>query len=148
MGIYKVQQCERTKLEQFLGKIQLSNTFKNIGIFTAILSFIALTSIKFIEGEPSWLQPVLKHIMLIGLLITSLSKEKIEDELIENLRSKSYALAFIIGVLYTLAQPLVNYIVDIILGKEDVPSHIGYVQVLLLLLLIQVMFFEVLKRNR
>ena len=77
-----------------------------------------------------------------------LSKEKIEDELIEVLRSKSYALAFIIGVLYTLFQPLANFIVDFVLGKQDTPTEIGYVQVLLFMLLIQVGFFELLKRTR
>jgi hypothetical protein len=86
--------------------------------------------------------------MIVGLLIISISREKIEDELIESLRSKSYALAFIIGVIYTMLQPVVNYVVDLMLGKQEEVGNIYYFEVLLFMLLIQVMFFEVLKRNR
>jgi hypothetical protein len=148
MNIKKVEACELTKLERFLNKVQLPSFYKNIGLGLLVISFIVLTILKFIDEEDLWVRPALKQAMLIGLLIISLSKEKIEDELIESLRSKSYALAFIIGVLYTLFQPLANYIVDLFLGKQDGPTEIGYVQVLLFMLLIQVGFFELLKRNR
>ena len=134
MNIKNAEQCERTKIEQFLNKVQLPHSFKNIGIAVVVLSFVVLTVFKFIDDEALWIRPFLKHAMLIGLLVISLSREKIEDELIEVLRSKSYALAFIIGVGYTLMQPLANYVVDFVLGKEDTPTEIGYVQVLLFIL--------------
>ena len=142
------QKCERTKLEQFLNKVQLPNSYRKVGFGIVVVSFIVLVVFKFIEGEPLWTKQFLKQAMIIGLLIISLAKEDIEDELIETLRSKSYALAFIIGVGYTMLQPLANYVVDLILGKQDAPTEIGYVQVILFMLLIQVGFFEVLKRNR
>lgn len=148
MNLNKTASCERTKLERFLNKVQLPHFYKNIGLGLLLLSFIVLTISKFVEFEVQWIPPVMNHAMLIGLLIISLSREKIEDELIETLRSKSYALAFIIGVLYTLMQPLANYFVDFILGKQEGPTEIGYVQVLLFMLLIQVGFFELLKRTR
>ena len=148
MDLKKMNACESTKLERFLNKVQLPHLYKKIGISIVVLSFILLTVIKFIDGEPSWIRPILKQAMLVGLLIVSLSREKIEDELIETLRSKSYALAFIIGVLYTMLQPMANYIVDIVLGRGDASNNMGYVQVLLFMLLIQVIFFEVLKRSR
>ena len=148
MNIHKAEKCERTKLEQFLNKVQLPQYCKKIGITIAALSFAAMIILKFIDNEALWINPFFKHALLIGLLIISLSREKIEDELITVLRSKSYALAFIIGVLYTLFQPIANYIVDFILGKQDTPTEIGYIQVLLFMLLIQVGFFELLKRNR
>ena len=142
------QKCERTKLEQFLSKVQLPNSFRKVGFGIVVASFLVMVGFKFIEGEPLWTKQFLKQAMIIGLLIISLAKEDIEDELIETLRSKSYALAFIIGVGYTMLQPLANYVVDLILGKQDAPTEIGYVQVILFMLLIQVGFFEVLKRNR
>lgn len=148
MNLKKAEACERTKLERFLNKVQLPHFYKNIGIGLALLSFIALIMLNLVDDEALWLPPALKHAMLIGLLIISLSREKIEDELIETLRSKSYALAFIIGVLYTLFQPVANYIVDFFLGKQEGPTEIGYIQVLLFMLLIQVGFFELLKRSR
>ena len=148
MILKETEKCERTKLEQFLNKVQLSNSYKKIGFLITVLSFVVMIAFKFIDDEPLWIKQILKQAMIIGLLIISLSKERIEDELIESLRSKSYALAFIIGVGYTMLQPLANYIVDLILGKQDSPTEIGYVQVILFMLLIQVGFFEVLKRNR
>ena len=142
------QKCERTKLEQFLNKVQLPNSYRKVGFGIVAVSFIVLVVFKFIEGEPLWTKQFLKQAMIIGLLIISLAKEDIEDELIETLRSKSYAMAFIIGVGYTMLQPLANYVVDLILDKTNAPTEIGYVQVILFMLLIQVGFFEVLKRNR
>ena len=58
------------------------------------------------------------------------------------------AFVFIIGVIYIMLQPLVNSVVDFILGTNAQPDNLGYVQVLLFMLLIQVGFFEILKRNR
>lgn len=148
MNLKSIQECERTKLEKFLNKFQLPHVYKKIGIGAVVLSFVLLTIIKFTDNEPSWMRLSLKHLMLVGLLVISISREKIEDELIESLRSKSYALAFIIGVIYTMLQPAVNYVADLILDKQEEIRHIYYFEVLLFMLLIQVMFFEVLKRNR
>ncbi|MFC4721317.1 hypothetical protein ACFO5O_03205 [Geojedonia litorea] len=148
MKLHKLEACERTKLERFLNKVQLPHLYKSIGLAVVLLSFIGLTIIKFTQDNPDWVRPLLRQGMLIGLLVISLSREKIEDELIETLRSKSYALAFIISVVYTMLQPLVNYVVDLILVEKETPKDIGYVQVLLFMLLIQVMFFELLKRTR
>lgn len=148
MKLKNAEICERTKLEQFLSKVQLSHRFKKLGFGIVILSFIGITGSKFIDDVPNWFIQVLKHAMLVGLLIISLSKEKIEDELIETLRSKSYSLAFIIGVGYTMLQPLANFAVDLVLGEQNETQIIGHVQVLLFMLLIQVGFYEVLKRSR
>ncbi|MCF7561403.1 hypothetical protein L3X39_12210 [Sabulilitoribacter multivorans] len=148
MNLKSIQECERTKLEKFLSKFQLPHIYKKIGIGTVVLSFILLTVIKFTDNEPSWMRLSLKHLMIVGLLVISISREKIEDELIESLRSKSYALAFIIGVIYTMLQPAVNYVADLIIDSQEEIGNIYYFEVLLFMLLIQVMFFEVLKRNR
>ncbi len=86
--------------------------------------------------------------MLIGLLIVTISREKIEDEFIENLRSKSFSLAFIIGVIYVLAQPLVNYIVSLILQSEKASfEDLGDFQILWFLLVIYLTAFWSLKRR-
>ena len=148
MSFKKVKECERTKLEHFLSKFQLPHPFKKVGAGIVVLSFVLLTVIKFIDTEPSWMRLFLKHVMIVGLLVISISREKIEDELIEILRSKSYALAFIIGVVYTMLQPVVNYVVNMILGTQEEVDNVYYFEVLLFMLLIQVGFYELLKRNR
>ena len=83
MSFKKVSECERTKLESFLDKFQLPNVYKKVGLTVFVLSFLLLTVIKFIDSEPLWVRPGLKQMMLVGLLIISISREKIEDELIQ-----------------------------------------------------------------
>ena len=90
---------------------------------------------------------VLKRVLLIGLLVVSLSKDKEEDEMIVSLRAKSFTLAFVLAVLYSLIQPLVNVLVFYII-KGDMTNGFSYFQVLSFMLMLQIMFFEVLKRNR
>lgn len=148
MNLNESKNCERTKLEQFLNKVQLPHWYKKIGVVILILSFITLLILKFINDVPLWFGIGLKHLMLIALLLISLSREKVEDEMIETLRSKSYALAFIIGVGYSLLQTIANYFVDLFLGRYDFSNDLGHIQVLLFMLLIQVGFFELLKRTR
>ena len=67
-----------------------------------------LIAIKYIDN-PIWLKPFLHGVLLIGLLIISVSKEKIENEFIVSLRSQSYRLAFILAIVYSLVQPLANF---------------------------------------
>lgn len=137
---------ERKRIEK-LNKFQLPSKWKKIGWIIFGVSIILLFARKLITEEV-WLRFLLRHTIILGLLIVSLSKEKLEDEFIDKLRSQSYRLAFIIGVLYSLIQPHVETAVRIVLEKspKDAIDAFSYFQVLILMLLIQVMFFEQLKR--
>lgn len=42
-------------------------------------------------------------ILLMGLLVIYLSKEKVEDEFTDSLRAQSYRLTFLMVILYSLA---------------------------------------------
>ena len=76
----KLSICEREKNQlEKLNKFQLGNQFKKIGLFIAIGTFALMIGRKYIENS-EWLRPILHGVLLIGLLIISLSKEKIEDE--------------------------------------------------------------------
>lgn len=135
---------ERTKLET-LNKFQLANTYKKVGISIVVITFLLLIAKKFVE-VPDWLKPVLSNLLLLGLLIISISKDKVEDEYIDSLRSQSYRLAFVIAIVYSLIQPVTNYIVDFILNKDSAAYHFDYFQILFFMLLIQLMFFRQLKK--
>ena len=63
MNLKKSENCERTKLERFLNKFQLPHPFKKIGFGIAVLGFVMLTVIKFIDSEPIWMPLFLKHVM-------------------------------------------------------------------------------------
>ncbi|QXP62303.1 hypothetical protein [Polaribacter sp. HaHaR_3_91] len=144
MSKLSICERERNQLEK-LNKFQLGNQYKKIGYIIAIGSFVLMIARKYIE-DSDWLEPVLHGVLLIGLLVISLSKEKLEDEFIDSLRSQSYRLAFIMAIVYSLVQPLVNYGVAVLFNQDDKLQGFSYFQVLFFMLIVQLMFFWQLKR--
>ncbi|MBL4605230.1 MAG: hypothetical protein JKY02_06110 [Flavobacteriaceae bacterium] len=135
---------ERSRIEK-MNKFQLAHKFKRIGWYVVAITFLFMIVNKFVD-EPEWVKPLLKNILVIGFLLVSLAKDKIEDEFIDSLRSQSYRLAFVIGVIYSVVQPQVEYIVDYLIDGEDATMGFSYFQVLIFMLLVQIMFFYQLKR--
>lgn len=138
--------CEADSLKK-MKRYQLPNYFKKIGTTLAIGCLILV-----LINKPLWDSEMVrmggKLGMLIGLLIVSISKEKIEDELITQLRMQSYTFAFIWGVLYALFQPFINFMVGrLVEGEATTFELLGDFQILWFLLAIQVMYFAVLKRR-
>lgn len=87
-------------------KIFLPNAFKYVGLAILALLIIGLVTIKL--SDPSLLKEneLLRDgtlgVMSIGLLVIILSKDKIEDERVVQLRFQAFMLAFLFGVLFTL----------------------------------------------
>jgi hypothetical protein len=135
---------ERSQLEK-MNKFQLTHSFKKVGYIIAIGTFMAMIARKYFE-DSEWIRPILNGILLIGLLLISVSKEKLEDEFIESLRSQSYRLAFIMAILYSLAQPLVNFGVAFLFNQDKEIKSFDYFQVLFFMLIVQLLFFWKLKR--
>lgn len=138
--------CERERNQiKKLNKFQLGHQYKKVGYAITISAFVLLILKKYIE-EPHWLKPTLLGLVLVGLLIVSISREKIEDEFIDSLRSQSYRLSFLLVVIYSLVQPLINFGVGYLLNQDDELKSFGYFQVLFFMLIIQLLFFWKLKR--
>ncbi len=132
----------------YLLNFKLPNYYKKIGLAIILISFLFLIAFKFIEGEPEWVRSILQKAMLVGLLVITISREKIEDELVQSLRSKAFSIAFILGVLYVLIQPLVNYGVGILIEPNDTNfEDLGDFQVLWFLLVVYLTAFWSLKRK-
>ncbi|MEN8912538.1 MAG: hypothetical protein ABF257_01695, partial [Polaribacter sp.] len=123
-----------------MNKFQLGMHYKKVGFMIAIGSFVLMIAIKYIDN-PEWLKPFLHGILLIGLLLISVSKEKIEDEYIDSLRSQSYRLAFILAIVYALVQPIVNFGVSYVLQQDNEYESFNYFQVLFFMLIVQLLFF-------
>ena len=86
---------------------------------------------------------------LVGMLIMSISKDKVEDEMTIQLRAQSYMIAFILGVIYALVMPYVEFgVSNMVHNGGKVYKDLGDFQVLLFMLLIQLMFYHNLKRYR
>jgi hypothetical protein len=87
-------------------------------------------------------------VVLVGLLMIAISKEKVEDEMIRTIRGQAFSMAFIAGVIYTLVQPLINYIVAFFVEKDKEPlTDIGDFQVLWFLLTMYLLFFYMIKKR-
>lgn len=97
--------------------------------------------------NPVWLKPILEGVLLMGMLLFSISKDKIEDEYIDSLRSQSYRLAFVFAILYALLQPLVNFVVSYALQQDNEYESFNYFQVLFFMLVVQLLFFWKLKKQ-
>ena len=136
---------ERKQLEK-MNKFQLGNPYKKLGFTVTITSFVLIIAIKYIDN-PVWLKPFLHGILLISLLLISVSKEKIEDEYIDSLRSQSYRLAFILAIVYALLQPIVNVVVSYVLQQDNEYESFNYFQVLFFMLIVQLLFFWKLKKQ-
>ena len=146
MDAKSFMECERKSLER-MKRYQLPNSFKKVGIGIIILSLVAIIANK-LSIDNAELTLTAKYGILVGLLVISISKEKIEDELITSLRMQSYTFAFIAGVVITLlSNPLVNFIANLISDEQQqVFEGVGDWQILWMLLSIQVFYFEFLKR--
>ncbi|WP_298420926.1 hypothetical protein [uncultured Kordia sp.] len=127
----------------------LPHTFKKIGIVLVVVSILFMFARKLLDIEvATTLKFILKRVVLIGLLMVAISKEKIEDEMIRTIRGQAFKMAFIAGVVYTLIQPLINYIVAFFVEKDKEPlSDVGDFQVLWFLLTMYLLFFYMIKKR-
>lgn len=134
--------CERKDINK-LKKYQLPNQAKNIGWLILCVAFIAL----FFTTKDTSSKLIAKYSILIGLLIISISKEKIEDELIKSLRMQSFTFAFIFAVFITITNPLFSYLANFVFAEQqEIFSGIGDWIILWMLLSVQVFYFERLKK--
>ncbi len=146
MALNTFLSCESKEIIK-MRKYQLPNHYKRVGLWVAVISFLSLFVNKF-SVDLEIYRIIARYGLLIGMLLISISKEKVEDEFIAQLRMQSFSVAFILGVLYTLILPLVDYSVDLAFGdKEAMLKNMGDFSILWILLSVQVLYFELLKRG-
>ena len=141
--------CERERLNKIV-KFRLPNRFLKIGIIISVMAIISMFVRAFaLEGDVFWLKELSKKALLIGMLLMSLSKDKEEDEMIVALRAQSYAIAFVVGVVYALVMPYVELgVSQVVNDAPQAYKDLGDFQVLVFMLMIQLLFFHNLKRYR
>ncbi|WP_299100805.1 hypothetical protein [uncultured Winogradskyella sp.] len=149
MNTEKLINCERNRFNKII-KFRLPHRFMSIGVAIVVLSIVMMFVRAFImDGETEWLKQLLQKTLLVGMLIMSMSKDKIEDEMTISLRGQSYAVAFIVGVIYALIMPYVEFgVSNAVNSGGEAYKDLGDFQVLLFMLMIQLMFYHNLKRFR
>ena len=147
MNLKSVQECERKGAQRLLN-FKLPHYYKRFGWIAFFLALVILLSTKFIAGDFELLKDILRRLMLGFLFVVVLAREKIEDERIQAFRARSFSLAFLIGVIYTLIQPLINWIAFKIVKPEKAAfEDLGDFQILWMMLVVYLMFFYILKRQ-
>lgn len=140
-------EAEERRFERFKN-FGLPHSFKKIGIAIIVLSLLTIIIGKMADFNNPTLKFAMKRIILVGLLVIALAKEKIEDERILTMRGQAFSMAFVAGVVYTLVQPLVNLIADLIVEDDKGPlTDIGDFQILWFLLTMYLLFFYMIKRK-
>ena len=149
MNTKKLMDCEQQRFNKLIN-YRLPHKFMGIGIVIVLASIIMMFIRKFgMEGDVEWLKSILKKTFVVGMLLMSVSKDKQEDEMTIMLRAQSYAIAFVIGVVYALLMPYIDYWVSNALKPESEPlKDLGDFQVLVFMLMVQLMFYHFLKRYR
>lgn len=126
---------------------QLPNTYKAIGLGLFICSFLALIVVKYTLSEPTLIKTIIRQLLVIGLLLISLAKDPIVDEMTDQLRMKSYQWAFLCGVVYAIVQPYIEYAVTALIKNQSVSyTELSVFQVLIFMLLIQVISYSFMKK--
>jgi hypothetical protein len=148
MELESKHDVEIQKIEK-ITKYQLPNKFKRIGFGLFIASVISTVIFSFIiesMNNQHLLDKIVKTVAILGLLLISISKEKIEDELIIKLRMQSYSYAFIVGVLFFLIMPFINYGYLLIKGSVLKMEGVSDFTILGTILVIQIYSFGLLKK--
>jgi len=142
-------ECERKGFEKLI-HFRLPHYFYKIGMLIVSLAIIMMFVRAFaLDGSQEVLKEVLRKVFLVGMLLMSIAKDKVEDEMVVKLRMQSYTYAFVAGVLYALIMPFIEYGVSNALKPEGEAFHdIGDFQLLLFILMIQLLCFHTLKRMR
>ena len=136
---------ERKSAER-IKRFQLPHSFKRIGIAISVLALVLVLASSTLF-ESTFHKEMTKYLLLLGMLIIVLAKEKIEDERIAQLRLQAFRFAFVFGVVMTLLQPFVDLFVDLFLEDgEPVFTEESNFKVLWYLLAMQIFYFEYLKK--
>jgi L-asparagine transporter-like permease len=149
MELKAKQKGDIEKINRFTG-YQLPNKFKIVGLVIIIVSFLSIvTSLDTYILEEKFYD-LFKRVALsgtiLGLLIISISKEKIEDELMIKIRTQSYNYAVISAVLLYLIFPFINYIFMSVFSTMPKMEGGKDISVLGFLLFTQILTFRKLKK--
>ena len=142
-------QKEQRALQKLIN-FRLLPQFMTIGLVLALSSIVLMFFRATLFGEASLLmRDTLQRTLLVGMLIMSITRDREEDEMTIQFRMQSYGWGFVMGVIYALIMPFVEFGVSIVVnGDGEAFKSLGDFQMLLFMLMVQLMCYHVLKRYR
>jgi Mn2+/Fe2+ NRAMP family transporter len=140
--------CERNRIQKILD-FRLPTSFKWFGVLLLVLAFVLFFVRKQFPEQAELIRSIGRTIFIIGLLCISLARDKEEDEMTVALRAQSYAIAFILGALYAIIMPYIEFgVSNIVTDETQAYKELGDFQLLSFMFLIQIGFYHTLKRYR
>ncbi len=120
--------------------------FKKVGLALILLTVLSIVSIKLLNIELSQtlkelLPTITLNLVIAGLLLISLTRDKEEDEMTLSLRWKAMVWAFIAASVYVIITPLAN-----LLFKQS--THVTGQHIVLFMLIGFLIMYTYLKRTR
>lgn len=141
-------ECERNRIQKVLD-YRLPNTFKWVGAFLLVGAFILFFLRTQLPEQAEMLRNIGRKVFIVGLLCISLARDKEEDEMTVALKAQSYAIAFILGVIYALVMPYIEYgVSNIVHSGGEAYKELGDFQLLSFMFLVQLGFYYTLKLSR
>jgi hypothetical protein len=128
----------------------LNFQFKWIGFSIAFAALIGLILVKTSTIEQvEFFKELSLQVILIGLFLIVLSKEKREDERIRKLRYRAFAFAFVLGTVVLLLAPFAAILLDAISGRLPLEweQDQGFFFIMSSYLFYFIMYFQIFKRQ-
>jgi len=118
------------------------NYFKKVGLLLIFVSIISCIVYKFIllKKASSLSSHIFLDLLIIGIFLFSIAKEKLEDERITLIRLKAMAGAFVLAVVYVITHPVFFGIIG------DGITDISSTELILNMLFMYNVFFYLQKR--
>jgi membrane-bound ClpP family serine protease len=140
--------CERNRLQRLLN-FRLPTAFKRLGVILLVIAFVLFFFRIQFPDQGELLRGIGRKVFIVGLLFMSLARDKEEDEMTIALRAQSYAVAFIVGVVYAIIMPYVEFgVSNVVHDGGEAYKDLGDFQVLSFMLMIQLGIYHTLKRYR
>ncbi|MGB3180875.1 MAG: hypothetical protein WBB45_05765 [Cyclobacteriaceae bacterium] len=142
----KTLECEGRRLRSFG---LLPHKFKTAGFVLGAASVLVLVVLFATSAGSTFWKMFCQNLLLISMLLVSITREKDEDEYNLSLRARSYMMAFVAVVLYTVVQPYINYGVANLLESDNVAfESFGSFVVIWFMLFVQLGFYYLLRATR
>ena len=142
------QESDIEKIDKYIN-YKLPNKFKAIGLIISITSWVSLILIEIYFGDDRYFdlfKRIAMTIVILGLLIISISREKIEDELIAKIRMQSYHFAVLGTILLYLLMPFFDFTIVSIFSSMPKIEGSKDISILTCLLISQILTFRTLKK--
>jgi len=112
----------------------LPNYFKKIGLLVFVLPVMAfiikVSGIEFSQTQREMFRILSMNIIILGFSFIACSKDRIEDELIVQIRLIAMATSFIFAICYVIINPIIDLIfqdpIKEMTGQQLIGSMLGF----------------------